>query len=317
MTILNNAIDSIALGIEDYKSPDHRRLISCTRNIFAGILLLFKYKLAELSPNNSDEVLIKHKILPQNSATGGVIWVGEGRKTVDVQQIRERLTALSITVDWNRVDKINQYRNDIEHYHSSLSHNTVRALITDSFLLIRDFVRIHLDEDPLNLFGTETWGVLTSVAEVYETEKDECICHIEAINWEYSSLMDAIINFRCNGCGSGLIDVEYQNNDRIYSIFNCRSCGKNWDFEKLSELSMIEFFGAENHLSVTDGGDPATIECPGCGLHTYLLEENVCVVCQESAERECQRCGLSIPYEEIDGSGFCSWCSHMMSKDDD
>ncbi|MDR9548163.1 hypothetical protein RJC95_15525 [Acinetobacter baumannii] len=34
MTILQNAIDSIALGIEDYEEAVHdsRRLISCTRN---------------------------------------------------------------------------------------------------------------------------------------------------------------------------------------------------------------------------------------------------------------------------------------------
>ena len=31
MNILNNAIDSINLGLEDYESSDHRRLISCTR----------------------------------------------------------------------------------------------------------------------------------------------------------------------------------------------------------------------------------------------------------------------------------------------
>ena len=44
MTILQNAIDSIALGIEDYEEAVHdsRRLISCTRNIFAGILFTFK-----------------------------------------------------------------------------------------------------------------------------------------------------------------------------------------------------------------------------------------------------------------------------------
>lgn len=60
MSILQNAIDSIALGIEDYNSSDSRRLISCTRNLFAGILLLFKHKLAILSPPGSDEVLIKN-----------------------------------------------------------------------------------------------------------------------------------------------------------------------------------------------------------------------------------------------------------------
>ena len=50
VSILKNAIDSIAIGLEDYESTDERRIVSSTRNIFAGILLLFKHKLCELSP---------------------------------------------------------------------------------------------------------------------------------------------------------------------------------------------------------------------------------------------------------------------------
>ena len=64
MSILKNAVDSIAVGLEDYSSPDERRIVSCTRNIFAGILLLFKYKLELLSPPGSDKALIKQRVLP-------------------------------------------------------------------------------------------------------------------------------------------------------------------------------------------------------------------------------------------------------------
>jgi len=316
MSILTNAIDSIVLGIEDYNSSDSRRLISCTRNLFAGILLLFKHKLAELSPPGSDEVLIKQRVLPVSSGSSGVIWVGKGQKTVDVQQIKDRFRSLNISVDWGRVEKINKYRNEIEHYHSPLSHSSIRALIADSFLLIRDFIRIYLKKDPLNLLGCDTWDVLTNVSEVYEAEKKECISHMESIDWKYSSLINALIDYRCNECGSGLIDVQHHDNDRWSVTFNCRSCGEKWDFERLAELSIKEYFGAENYASVKDGGDPATICCPECGLDTYVLDENVCVICEESVETECQMCHMAIPVEEIDGSGFCGWCSHQMSKDD-
>ena len=63
MSILQNAIDSIVLGLEDFESSDHKRIISCVRNLFAGILLLFKYKLVLLSLPDSNEVLIKQEIL--------------------------------------------------------------------------------------------------------------------------------------------------------------------------------------------------------------------------------------------------------------
>lgn len=94
MSILNNAIDSIILGLEDYESSDHRRLISCARNIFVGILLLFKHKLSILSPEDSDEVLVKQQVLPKKDPTGKIVWEGKGKKTVDVNQIKERFESL-------------------------------------------------------------------------------------------------------------------------------------------------------------------------------------------------------------------------------
>jgi hypothetical protein len=33
VSILKNAVDSIAIGLEDFSSSDQRRVISCTRNI--------------------------------------------------------------------------------------------------------------------------------------------------------------------------------------------------------------------------------------------------------------------------------------------
>jgi len=163
MSILKNAVDSITLGIEDYESSDPRRLISCVRNLFAGILLLFKHKLADLSPPGSDDVLIKRQVRPVVTPSG-VNWVGKGEKTVDVQQIKERFKALNISVDWKRVDEINKHRNNIEHYYSTHPQGTLRTVIADSFIVIRDFVRNHLGKDPLDLLGSKTWdGVLILV----------------------------------------------------------------------------------------------------------------------------------------------------------
>lgn len=316
MTILQNAIDSIALGVEDFSSLDPRRLVSCTRNIFAGILLLFKYKLSQLSPPDSDEVLIKQRVLPTFDPTTGLRWQGKGKKTVDVLQIRERFNNLSIAVDWQRVDHINEYRNDIEHYFSALSHDAVRALIADSFVVIRDFIRNQLNQDPLTLLGSSAWGTLTNVAEVYEKEKQECTGHLEAVDWKYDCLESALIEYRCPKCGSGLIDVTANGADRETATFTCRSCGEQWSFEDLAPLAISDYFAEENYRSIKDGGDPVTITCPECDEDTYVLDDDVCILCEESTERRCQMCGIKIPPEEIDGGGYCSWCAHMMSKDD-
>lgn len=54
MSVLQNAATSIQLGIEDYQSEDPRRVISAVRNMYAGLLLMFKAKLELLSPADSD-----------------------------------------------------------------------------------------------------------------------------------------------------------------------------------------------------------------------------------------------------------------------
>ncbi|MGL4779353.1 MAG: hypothetical protein ACRCXN_00780 [Bacteroidales bacterium] len=93
MSILQNAIDSIVIGIEDFDSSDKRRIISSTRNIFAGILLLFKHKLCDLSPQDSDEVLIKQVVLPSIDELGTIHCVNQHRKMTRDQ--RPKLTRVS------------------------------------------------------------------------------------------------------------------------------------------------------------------------------------------------------------------------------
>lgn len=78
MSILKNAVSSIIIGLEDYSSLDERRVISCARNIFAGILLLFKHKLVLLSDSDSDEALIKQKVLPVTGVDKNI--KGKGKK---------------------------------------------------------------------------------------------------------------------------------------------------------------------------------------------------------------------------------------------
>ncbi len=58
-TLLNNAVISIRLGVEDFQKlkENPNRVISAVRNIYAGVLLLFKEKLYRLSPQGSNEIL--------------------------------------------------------------------------------------------------------------------------------------------------------------------------------------------------------------------------------------------------------------------
>lgn len=318
MSILKNAVDSIILGVEDYLSSDNdnRRVLSATRNLFAGILLLFKEKLARESPPGSDEVLIKRDIIPVTDASGNISWRGQGGNTADVRQIEERFNGLGIAVDWKRVHAIRRYRNDIEHYFSRTSVSSAKSMISDCFIVIRDFLRTHLLEDPLDLLGKDVWDELVAINDVYQKEKRECEQSLGTVDWEYPALDVAIKELKCSECGSDLIDLVDSIASRESAELRCRSCGSEWNFESATSEAISSYFDYDNYQAIKDGADPATIECPNCGKNTYILEDDICVLCGDSVERTCQRCGGDIPPDELDGDGYCGWCAHMMAKDD-
>ena len=115
MDLLTNAVESIQVGVEDYRTGTRPRLLSAVRNIHAGILLLYKEALRRESPHDSNDVLLMARISPSRDANGKLTFVGDGKKTVDVQQIKQRFDALGIGTDWKRFDGVNSVRTDVEH----------------------------------------------------------------------------------------------------------------------------------------------------------------------------------------------------------
>ena len=275
MSILKNAIDSIIVGVEDYNMNDERRLISSTRNIYAGILLLFKHRLVELSPPESDEVLIKQKLLPRLNENKELEWSGTGKKTVDTFQIRERFKSLNIDVDWKRLDKINTYRNNIEHYYATESKESVQTLLSNSFLVIRDFIKDYLNERPEELLGNRTYNTLVQINEVHEVEREECFESYKKIGDEVSSRL-LKYSGECHTCGSDLIqydEVEIKNfnwstsyscsilllksyqyyvENIISKRIRCKSCGSIFAFAPFMELTYLEDYGENMQMGYYD-----------------------------------------------------------------
>lgn len=281
MSILKNAVDSIAIGLEDYTSPDERRVVSCTRNVFAGILLLFKYKLSMLSGDDTDEVLIKQKILPKMTSPSKMEWVGQGKKTVDVQGIKERFESLNIGVDWKRIDKINNFRNEIEHYYTKLSHDTIRSLISDSFIIINDFIKAHLAEDPKALLGEVAWNTLVDVNEVFQSESSACSDALSSLLFFDSDILIAFIEYSCDDCASTLtIPVEV---DSFASEVDyvCKNCNKCWSYTELVDAAVKDYFFNECYLAHTKGGDFPYDDCDECG-GVYLNDAGICATCGQS-----------------------------------
>jgi hypothetical protein len=218
--------------------------LSAVRNTCAGILLLYKEKLCRLSPSHDKEVLIKKDIRPVDDGAGNVTFIGTGKKTVDVQEIKERFSSLKITVDWKKFDELNQLRNNIEHYYIDKSPDAVREVIAKSFILIRDFIIDCLNEEPHQLLGDVCWQALLNTADVYDAEETACRQSFEGIEFKHQILQEAVEQIRCPYCNSSLIKARDTSEFSICTSLSCGFCGRAFEFGNvMSEcLSDCEHF---------------------------------------------------------------------------
>jgi hypothetical protein len=317
-TILGNAIASIQMGIEDYKSPDTRRTISSIRNLTAGILLLFKEKLRRMSPADSEEALLKKRVLPVVGSDGEVKFEGDGSKTADVEEIRERFESLGIAVDWKPVKEVTKIRNDVEHYKTTVPPARMRELISNSFMVIRDFITVHLGAEPAALLGVPTWKEFLEIDAVYKKELEASRQSMLAIDWNSNGRAKASEFLRCGGCGSELLRPVSLPADEITLLkLHCASCGSDSDYDDIVEEAIGDCWAGESHYAAMDGGDDPIADCHSCGRGAFLLEEGICLACSsEKWHQECMICGTGLSTDEQELGGLCGYHHHVATKDD-
>jgi hypothetical protein len=315
MSLLINAVESIQIGVEDYlMDDDRRRHLSAVRNICAGILLLYKEKLYRLSPEQN-EVLIKKDIKPTYDNEGNIIFVGEGKKTVDVHEIEQRFKNLDIEVDWKKFKELNQLRNNIEHYYTDKSPDVVREVVAKSFILIRDFISEHLQEDPLERLGDKCWQALLDTADVYRVEKEVCTKSLEKINWKYTALEESVNQIRCPDCHSSLIKTEDEGDYNISTSLVCSLCGHDFVLDEVIKQCLSDGLSTETYVAIKEGSEPPLGTCPDCYRDTYLIAEDCCTACGYKREYfECEMCGTPLSLDEQDLEGLCSGCQYDWDK---
>jgi hypothetical protein len=316
MNLLNNAIESIRLGIEDYRKGDRPRFLASVRNLHAGVLLLYKEALRRLSPTGSNDVLVMAKIVPKRDVGGAVTFVGTGKTTVDYAQIRERFEGLGIATDWTRFKILNDTRNDIEHRYTTATQKTLEGVVANTFILVRDFITTQLKDDPRELLGDDTWRTMLEVNDVYAAERTECEKLLKAVNWESDALAEGVLQIACLDCGSQLLRPEPPSLSREDVELQCRACGKVYDAEKFVPQAIEAALDWDAYLSVKDGDEPPYVECPECAALAYVIYEKRCALCGHEAEHICLLCENEIPACELDSSPYCGYCAHKLSKDD-
>ncbi|WP_207955630.1 hypothetical protein [Pseudomonas putida] len=319
MSMLQNAVTSIQLGVEDFHSDDPRRVLSAIRNLYAGLLLLFKCKLQQLSPVGSDEVLLKTEITPViDSETDEVVWRGKGKKTVDYMDIQRRLISLGIGgVDWKLLANLQAIRNDSEHYYSQNTPSQMQEAIASALQLIIQFCQPHLGEDPVKLLGGPCWKSLVEVEQVYTLQHKACLESLEKVDWAFPELADAVEEIRCPCCSSQLVRVDDPALEPECLEFFCMACLQSSSYEEVMAPALVESLAGINYVNVKDGGDPCNETCHACGMDSFLVEHGKCAICfSELDYTECPVCSTALGVHEQEFGGLCSYHHYLATKDD-
>jgi DNA-directed RNA polymerase subunit RPC12/RpoP len=317
MSLLNNAVMSVQLGLEDLEKGTGARNLSAVRNLHAGVVLLLKAKLLELSAPGSDEVLLKQKIKPRLAKSGRIEFVGTGRKTVELDEIKTRLTAIGVVVDWERIERLTRERNNVEHYYPQITDEALRGLAADVLVIIRDFATRELGREPIELFGEACWTQLLANKEVFDSERHDCLDALGTLRWPTDTARRASEDYACSQCAAQLFHPSGSSKDIEELEIQCRACGHTTNASSFVEAALREYLAGDRYEAVKDGGRDPLTDCPGCFRETFLVEEGICAMCGYELDfLSCMRCDSPLEADDQDLGGLCGYCQHVSDTDD-
>lgn len=332
--LLENALLSIQLGIEDFQlsvSPESeggspQRALSSVRNLYAGMLLLFKYRIA-ISVDSGDKAyqLIHtppHSILPHPDGEGGVTWKPRGRfksTTIDVPKIKERFESFDIVVDWAVVEKLQECRNHLEHLHPQNTMGEVAEFVADLFPVLSDFITNELKQVPQSVLGS-SWDIMLQHRNFFMKKLAEC-----ESSWDESDIPSGMFEFlddcNCPECGSTLLKASQDcvdagetvsDNDDVFKYI-CIACGESDLIAPLLQNS----FEKEFFYWPPNGDEPTHEECSECGRDNFVIAEQCCRWCGGSLDYSaCSICEERLNQDDQANDGLCGYHSHMQEKFD-
>lgn len=323
MSMRDNAVASIRLGVEDFKAAelDAARALSSIRNLTSGLLLLFKVKLQAMSTPGSDEALLKEKVTPIMGPDGLPIWVGSGKKTADVQTIISRLTGLGVDgVEWKLLEALTNTRNDIEHYYSTRPTSVLLETVANCFHLIQQFVPAHLGVSPVSLLGKDIWTFLTEQEAFYERERKACLESLSSVAWPSEILASATEHLSCPKCRAKLMKASGDVNTHSLITFNCTRCEAISQFDDVVDSMLTGKYFKDLYIAATQGGEGPLDVCDNCERDSYVIEENQCAICGDGPKAPaCRQCGTILDddadIEEIHSDALCDHCRYILEMD--
>ncbi|QCE33478.1 hypothetical protein FAI41_07775 [Acetobacteraceae bacterium] len=311
--LLDNAILSIELGVEDYQTDEDRRIISSLRNLYAGVLLLCKQVLFEKSPPKTDGSLIYKKLVPKE-IDGKVLMVPQKIhvNTIDRREIEERFTTLKLPLNWKSLEKLAKIRNEIEHLFMQATPAATKEALASAMPLIEELLVTHLAKKPADLFQANIWKALLDNKAVFEQHKKHCLESFDEINWKFDILGEAIEWLSCPTCGSSLVKQIDPKNALFENInLECSECGEKLNYESIFEVALEEIAGMHAHR--TKGAEILVITCPECFKEGWVMGEG-CVFCGDTPPI-CSVCEDRFSPDDFDYcSDMCSYHAHAWEK---
>lgn len=333
--LYENAVLSIQLGIEDFelsqksvdKGGNPARSLSSVRNLFAGVMLLFKFKLANSVKSPEDAYQLIHippkDILPNPDGIGGMTWEPDGQfqknKTIDVHHIKARFRTFNIHVDWEVVDELHNCRNHLEHLHPRNTLGELADFVANLFPVLADFIEKELNKFPQDVLGS-AWDTMLEHRTFYLKQLAEC-----EQSWLDAGVTEGMVEFvpdcTCAQCGSKLLKASTLSIEDGFTVENdedqfeyvCVACG----FVDCFAPRLIDSFESAFFYWPPDGEDPTYELCYSCDHHTFVISEQACRWCGGELDySQCKLCDAHLNQDDQDNDGYCGYCTYKMSKDD-
>jgi len=326
-----NALTSIRLGIEDFersKKPvsqggDPARALSAVRNLFAGVLLLFKYKIATSVDDENDAhslIFNPPEVLPYPDGNGGVEWKPVGKfksTTIDVATIKKRFERFGIEVDWSTLDKLQECRNHLEHLHPENNIGEVANFVAELFPILRDFILKQLNGQPAEILGT-AWPIMLAHHKFFVDTTNKC-----SAAWDDAGVPEMMVPWlkscKCSGCGSILLrphqneveaEATVESDDKTFK-YVCVACGNT---DLIGPLMVKALNDADNY-DPRDGGEPDVEECNECRHDTFIISEQNCLWCGAELDfTKCTICEEPLHQGDQFNGGLCDYHYHAMEK---
>jgi hypothetical protein len=307
-----NALTSIRLGIEDFQrslcgqeqNGDPARALSAIRNLFAGVLLLFKYKIATSVDSPDDAATL-------------IFNPPEVRTTIDVATIKKRFEGFDIEMDWATIEKLQDCRNHLEHLHPANTLGEVADFVAELFPILRDFVQTQMGEQPSELLGT-AWPIMLGHHTFFMDTRAECVTA-----WSEAGVPNLMQPWleqcQCDECGSSLVRPHAEDIDEGMTVerhddafrYGCVACGHS---DLIGPLMLKNLNNAYDY-DPRDGGEPGVETCNECQRETFIIQERHCLWCGAELDYpECVICEEPLRQDDQFNGGFCGYHNHLYER---